>query len=295
MSKKVQLPLEEFIKTNYAKDSLNQQVARFWNKGLGVELGPVGVEVFKELEQNLVDWTTHWDDSQQSKAIKSKLDRCKTRLEADLKNLEIPEGINWNDLINGYMFTVFSRAQLLDNVVELQHPSNERSNQHRENNVQIRVYLDGGEEALKKHIIKKNNKPINGELVRLRTHKNTMPDAGEGGEKKAAIGQLLNHIDEANGNFDVIKVLVDKALKSEYHHFHQQNKFLVNRGPFHLYWLHSIFHKKINPVTGRYSRSKTEDLLIELKSSVQAAIDLRDRDKDKAQVESSSLSQSTQD
>lgn len=285
------LSLQDFLREKSKISTQGQDVARFWNKGLEVVLGPVGVEVFEELKENLVAWTTDWNNPEKSNDIKSKLDNCKKRLEADFK--EIPEGIEWDDLINGYMFTVFSRAQLLDDVVALQHPSNERSEQHRENNVQIRVYLDGGEEALKKYVIKKNNKPINGELFRLRQHKDTMPDTGEGGEKKDAIKQLLNHIDDAQGDYDVIQDLVNKALKSEYYHFHQQNKMLVNRGPFHLYWLHSIFHKKINPVTGRYSRSKTEDLLIELKSSIQAAIELRDRDK--PQAESSSLSQSTQD
>ncbi len=269
-----QLPLQEFINKNCLVSSKGQDVARFWNKGSKVKFGPQGTAVLNVLLQNMAIWIENWSDPEKCEGIKSQLNDLKAQAAQDFEELSISAEINKEDLESGYMFAIFSQTQNRPEVVNVQSPSNDRYLINQDSNKQIRAFLDGGEEGLQNYLINQKLKPINGPIAILRNYSKTLPDVGAGSEKKQAIIELEKKIRAVAGDIEAIQVLVNNALKSEYHHFHQTNKLLVNRG-FHLYWLHSLFQRKmkINPVTGRLSRSTTEDRLIELKESVDAIVE----------------------
>ncbi len=93
----------------------------------------------------------------------------------------------------------------------------------------------------------------------------------EGNAKVEKIEELVSKIKAAD-TIEAIQALINSALKSDYKKGRQQNPLLVNRGPMHAYWIHSIFTKKRNTEAHRLSRSKTEDLLIDLKEEVDTAV-----------------------
>lgn len=93
----------------------------------------------------------------------------------------------------------------------------------------------------------------------------------DGNIKSEKIDDLVKSLIEAN-NLKECQKLVNDALKSEYKKGRQQNPLLVNRGPFHAYWIHSIFSNKRNIESHRLSRSATEDLLIDLKKAIDEAV-----------------------
>lgn len=93
----------------------------------------------------------------------------------------------------------------------------------------------------------------------------------EGNIKSQKIDEFIKLLNAAK-SLEEIQQLVNTALKSDYKKGRQQNPLLVNRGPYHAHWIHSIFSKKRNIESHRLSRSTTEDLLIDLKKAVDEAV-----------------------
>lgn len=285
MSKKELPSLEDFILENSKQSVVGAEVARFWGKGRQFTLGPEGEKVREEIKQKIVEWTQNWSDPKKCVVIKEQLNQLKSQAAKDFEGLNIPESINREDLKSGYLFAIYSRNQTLDEVVKLQTHTTPRYEEHMESNKQIVKFLQGGEFALKKNAIHMAIEPIVAHIGKL--------SAGgkESKAKSEAIKVLKENIDKAKGDLPTIQKLVNEALKSEYRHLHQTNKILVNRGPFHMHWIHSLVHKKRNPeAAGRLSRSKTEDLLIDLKKSVDDAVKFKeDQTKVQGQEPSSSV------
>lgn len=112
---------------------------------------------------------------------------------------------------------------------------------------------------------------LTNEIYKLSQHAQKIKMQREGKTKSQKIDELVELLSHANSLED-IQNHINNALKSEYKKGRQQNPLLVNRGPFHAHWIHSLFSKKRNFESQRLSRSTTEDLLIDLKKVVDDAI-----------------------
>lgn len=141
--------LKELVENK--SDIEKAKVRRLWNESAKVIYGPQGDAVREKFEKKIEEWIKNWDNPLHSQAIKKELDDLKALAAQDFDGINIPQGIDPQDLTIGYMFNIYSRTrpEFLD-----KEKNTPEAKKNMANNNLILVYLQNGEEGLQRQIEK---------------------------------------------------------------------------------------------------------------------------------------------